>query len=97
MYIRKGISVRQTIGSLKRVASVALVIVAAVLIAKLALAPLYTRYDANQCREAYARARTRADTVAVDFRPYKSPYGGRNPRCGEVRVGPGDATHIVAR
>lgn len=71
---------------MKVLASVALVILIGVVLVKLVLSPFYERYDADECREAYARARTRADTVAVDFHPYSSPRGGRNPRCGEIRV-----------
>lgn len=75
-----------TKASLKALASVALVVLIGALAVKLALAPLYQRYSAEQCRQAYASARTRADTIAVDFRPYASPLGGRNPRCGQTRV-----------
>ena len=82
---------------MKALASVALVTLIGALVVKLTLAPLYQRYSAEECRKGYASARTRADTVAVDFRPYTSPLGGRNPRCGEIRVGrPSDATGITA-
>jgi hypothetical protein len=71
---------------LKRLGAAILVLATIGIALKLAIGPLYERYDATQCREAYARARTRSDTVAVDFQPYASPHGGRNPRCGETRV-----------
>ena len=66
-------------------ASVLLVAALVAVVAKLALAPFYQRYDKNQCLLAYARARTRTETTAVDLHPYRSPLGGSNPRCGEVR------------
>jgi hypothetical protein len=72
--------------TLKRVSAVVLVLATIGIALKLALGPLYERYDATQCREAYARARTRSDTIAVDFQPYASARGGRNPRCGETRM-----------
>ena len=82
---------------MKALASVALLALIGALVLKLTLAPLYERYSAKQCQHAYASAHTRADTVAVDFRPYASPLGGRNPRCGEIRVvRPSDASDITA-
>ena len=66
-------------------ASVLLVAVLMAVVAKLALAPLYARYDKDQCLHAYARARTRTETTAVDLHPYRSPLSERNARCGEVR------------
>jgi len=82
---------------MKALASVALVALIGALVVKLALAPLWQRYSTEECGEAYARARTRADTVAVDFRPYASPLGGRKARCGGTRVlRPNNATEITA-
>jgi hypothetical protein len=72
--------------SFKVVAAVGLAVIIIVVIAKLAAAPLYARYDERQCRAAYADARTRQDTVAVDLHPYASRRKSRNARCGEVRT-----------
>jgi hypothetical protein len=69
----------------KILASLGLLIAITVLITKLALSPFYARYDAEECRAAYARARTLADSLRVDLHPYASRLRGRNPRCGEVR------------
>lgn len=56
-----------------------------VLVAKLALAPLYPRYTAAECRDAYARARSVADTHRVDLHPYDPAHRAVNHRCAEVR------------
>lgn len=82
---------------MKVLVSVALVIMIAVLAALLATAPLHERYSEQQCRDAYARARTRLDTVAVDFKPLANRRGN-NPRCRELRIArPSDAAEILAR
>ena len=57
-----------------------------VLAAKLALSPLYPRYTAAECREAYARARSVADTHRVDLHPYDPARRAVTHRCGEVRA-----------
>lgn len=59
-----------------------------VLLAKLALSPVYRRYTAAECRDAYARARTMADTHRVDLHPYDPVHRAVTHRCGEVRVSP---------
>jgi hypothetical protein len=66
--------------------SLALVVAMLAVAAKLASAPLYRRYDARQCREAYAAARTRDDSSRVDLHPYGARHESRNGRCGEVRA-----------
>lgn len=58
------------------------------LVAKLALSPLYPRYTAAECREAYARARSAADTHRVDLHPYDPTRRAVTHRCGEVRPAP---------
>ena len=72
---------------MKILASIGVLIVAGLLVMKLAFAPLFDRYSAAECRAAYGRARDLADTMRIDLHPYASPRGGRNPRCGELRVG----------
>jgi hypothetical protein len=50
-------------------------------------APLYGRFDAAECRAAYAKARTHHDSVAVDLHPALATGGGRMKHlCGEVRA-----------
>ena len=66
--------------------SLGLVVAMLAVAAKLASAPLYRRYDAGQCRQAYAAARTRDDSSRVDLHPYRSPNGSSNARCGETRA-----------
>ncbi|MGH7678887.1 MAG: hypothetical protein ACRENU_10505 [Gemmatimonadaceae bacterium] len=70
---------------LKIAASVAAVGAFAAIALKLATGPLYARYDANECREAYSKALTRADTARVDLHPYGRGGDSQKHRCGEVR------------
>jgi hypothetical protein len=65
--------------------SIALLLLLTAFVMKLALSPLYARYDTDECRRAYASARTRSDTVRVDFHPHAPPSGARNQRCSVVR------------
>ena len=66
-------------------ASVLLVAALVAVVAKLALAPFYQRYDTRQCRQAYAEAHTHAETTVVDMHPYGARHESRNLRCGQVR------------
>lgn len=67
---------------------VALLLVAGVcaLLAKLAASPNIPRYSADECRDAYARAQTVADTHRVDVHPYGRVSGTGAHRCGETRA-----------
>lgn len=57
-----------------------------VLSVKLALAPFNGTGDVDGCAKAYAKARTRVDTVAVDTKSYPdAKIRGVNRRCGEQR------------
>ena len=67
------------------VASLAVITVIASVVAFLVLAPLHRVYDVDECREAYANARSAADTSHVDLRRYAEPGGAPNHRCGELR------------
>lgn len=73
------------------VGSVGIALVIGVLVSKLALAPFWDRYNAEECRKAYAEARTRMDTVKVDFRPSGSSRS--RSRCSEVRGVSIDSAH----
>ena len=79
-------SKQQILAKVKILVSLGLVIAMLAVAAKLASAPLYRRYDAGQCIQAYAAARTRDDSSRVDLHPYRSPNGSRNARCGETRA-----------
>ena len=70
---------------LKIAASVLVTGAFAAIALKLATGPLYARYDASECREAYAKALTRADTARVDLHPYRRGQESAKRRCGEVR------------
>jgi len=70
----------------KVLACAALVVAIGALVLKLAVAPLYKMYDAEECHGAYARAHSRADTARVDLHPFAAPSDPRNGRCGEVRA-----------
>lgn len=61
------------------------------LVAKLALSPLYPRYTAAECGDAYARARSVADTHRVDRHPYDPARRSATHRCVEVRATPQSA------
>ena len=64
--------------------SISLVLVIGAFVMKLATAPLYARYSAHECQDAYSRARSRADTARLDLHPYAAGDTGRHT-CGEVR------------
>ena len=81
---------------MKILACIGLLVVVGLVAMKLALAPVYDRYDAAECRAAYAHARSLADSLRVDLHPYASPDGGRNPRCGEIRVTPASESQILS-
>lgn len=53
----------------------------------LAAAPLHKPYTTTECSDAYAKARTRADTVQIDLRRVRDDAGIRhNRRCGATRA-----------
>ena len=70
---------------IRMAASVAIVLLLAAFVVKLALAPLYGRFDADQCHRAYAAAHTRGDTARVDSHPYRAATGPANQRCSTTR------------
>lgn len=76
------------------IASVVVVAVIGGMVAFLSFAPLHRVYDDGECREAYARARTRTDTAHVDLHRYAATTGSPNRRCGELR---GVASYPVTR
>ena len=70
---------------MKGLLAISIVLAMAALLLKLAAAPLYGRYNASECRSAYARAHNIADTARVDLHPYGA-VRGPSRRCGEVRA-----------
>lgn len=72
---------------MKIAAAGVLILAIVVLGAGLALAPFHHVHTADECRAAYAKARTHADTVAVDFKPLRDGDGRltRRQRCMSVR------------
>jgi hypothetical protein len=63
----------------------ALVLGIVALVSTLALAPVHGVHNAAECREAYAKAVTRQDSMSVDFASFPDS-AGRNisHRCNEV-------------
>jgi hypothetical protein len=55
--------------------SLALLAVIVAIVAFLALAPLHRVYSADECRDAYARARTLGDTARIDLHRYAALPG----------------------
>ena len=74
------------------IASLVLITVIGGVVLFLSLAPLHRVYDADECREAYARARSATDTAHVDLHRYAAPAGSPNRRCGELRGVQGDTS-----
>ena len=71
---------------MKIVAAALIVLAIAAISAKLALAPFHDVLTADDCRAAYAKARTHAETVAVDFKPFDEGDRSVNTRCSMTRT-----------
>ena len=69
---------------MRKLASIAILIVIAALVGKLALSPYHKVHSAEECRAAYAAARTRVDSVAVSFKPFDDQNRGVDTRCSFV-------------
>jgi hypothetical protein len=73
--------------------AVAVLLALAVLSYRLVLGPIHAVHDAAGCARAYARARTHADTLSVDFLSYPDPAGRPVAlRCGALRTATVDLT-----
>jgi hypothetical protein len=70
---------------MKMLLSGILLLIGSALVVNRVLAPLYGRFDAAECRSAYAAARTHHDTVTVDLHPYGAA-GSRRRLCGQLRA-----------
>ncbi len=70
---------------MKYALSAFLILAITAITAKLALAPFHDVYTADECRAAYARARTHAETIAVDFTPFDDHDNSVDTRCSSVR------------
>jgi hypothetical protein len=66
-------------------ASAVLVLAMVALVTKLVLAPFHHVYTADECRAAYAEARTSMDSIAVDFKPFDDGDNAVDTRCKAVR------------
>ena len=67
--------------------SLALLLVMAAAGVVLLQGPLYSRYTAAECVDAYSRARTHTDSAHVDLHPYAPANGSTlNHRCGQLRA-----------
>jgi hypothetical protein len=65
----------------------AITLVIALLVAKLAYAPVHGVRNAEACEQAYAQATSRTDTIAVDMLSFAGGASGRiRRRCGELRA-----------
>lgn len=67
-------------------AAILLVAAIATLGVKLALAPFHHVNTVEECRAAYAQARTLADTARVDFRPFDDNDNAVDTRCSATRA-----------
>jgi hypothetical protein len=71
--------------AMKIVGSVILVTAACAFVLKLIGGPLYARYTADECKRAYSRAHTFADSGRVDLHPYQGTSNLRRSYCSEIR------------
>lgn len=68
-------------------ASVTILFVIAAAFVAMHRGPLYPRYSATECLDAYAKAHNHTDSAHVDLHPYGPPNGSTlDHRCGEVRA-----------
>jgi hypothetical protein len=68
-----------------RIAIAATLLVAIVaVVAKLALSPYHHVHTSAECKAAYAAARTRADSIAVSFKPFDDGNRSVDTRCRSV-------------
>lgn len=59
----------------------------ALLVARLAMAPVHGVRNADECTEAYAKATSRTDTISVDMLSFAGGASGHiRRRCGELRT-----------
>ncbi|HET9453054.1 MAG TPA: hypothetical protein VFO66_02120 [Gemmatimonadaceae bacterium] len=66
--------------------AIAVTLLAAIVavVAKLALSPYHHVHTAEECRAAYAAARTRMDSVAASFKPFDDGNRSVDMRCSSV-------------
>jgi hypothetical protein len=83
----------------KVLASITILFVIAATVVAMIRGPLYARYSATECLDAYAEARNQMDSAHVDLHPYRPPNGSSlDHRCGEVRAVRADrAADILSR
>lgn len=64
--------------------AVALLAALVAVVATLALSPYHHVHTAEECRAAYAAARTRMDSIAVSFKPFDDGNSAVDSRCSSV-------------
>ena len=69
-------------------ASVVVLLALGALFYELAVAPMHGVSSMAECAQAYAKAKTHADTLSVDFTSFPDTIGARS-RCYMTRVQPG--------
>lgn len=82
----------------KSLASAVLLLALAAIGVALAGAPLHRRYSAEECKAAYAKAKSHTDTAHIDLRRYVPRSGAlTDRRCGEVRAVVADSAADIAK
>jgi hypothetical protein len=69
-------------------ASVVVLLALGTLFYQLAVAPMHSVSSRAECAREYAKAKTHADTISVDFTSFPDTSGARN-RCYVTRAQPG--------
>jgi hypothetical protein len=73
--------------AISRFVSASVLVVLVVLVAKLAIAPVHGVHDAAGCERAWAKARSRTDTISADLLSFPDSMNRRlSRRCGELRT-----------
>ena len=69
---------------MRKLMSIAILVVITIVVAKLALSPYHKVHTAEECRAAYAAASTRIDSIAVSFKPFDDHNRSVDTRCSFV-------------
>jgi hypothetical protein len=69
---------------MRKLLSGLIVVLIAAFVGTLALSPYHKVHTAEECRAAYAAARTHADSVAVSFKPFDDGNRAVDMRCSFV-------------
>jgi hypothetical protein len=69
---------------MQRLAAALLLVAIIALVGTLALSPYHEVHTAEECRAAYAAARSRVDSIAVSFKPFDDGNRAVDTRCSHV-------------